>query len=87
MKFLFLLLSRKFRFSMNVESRIPIEILFLISQTQQILAISLRTLLVIEWARWEGGVLILKKKWFFLTGFAHFDILDKRHSVYKSNLV
>ena len=72
MKFLFLLLSRKFRFSMNVESRIPIEILFLISQTQQILVISLRTLLVIEWARREGGVLILKK-WFFLTGFAHFD--------------
>lgn len=58
---------------MNVESRIPIEILFLISQTQQILAISLRTLLVIEWARGEGGVLIFKK-WFFLTGFAHFDI-------------
>lgn len=60
MKFLFLLLSRKFRFSMNVESRIPIEVLFLISLTQQILAISLRTvtLLVIEWARGEGGVLI-----------------------------
>lgn len=44
---------------MNVESRIPIEILFLISQTQQILAISLRTLLAIEWAR--GGGVNLKK--------------------------